>query len=182
MSQENLELFRGGLAAWNEGDYEAIVNLCHPEVEWTFSDRLPDATGHIRGREEVRRFFQTFTGDWSEISIRADRVVDAGDHVVANVHFLARGRDGIEASMSFVHVWTVRDGTDRPLSRLPDVRRGPRGRRPAGAAGRSRLACEQRLERAGAGFTVPAVGALHAAIGSDAARRRGLVASKPNPL
>ena len=110
MSEENLELFRGGLAAWNEGDYEAIVTLCHPEVEWTFSDRLPDATGHIRGREEVRRFFQTFTGDWSEISIRADRVVDAGDHVVANVHFLARGRDGIEASMSFVHVWTVRDG------------------------------------------------------------------------
>jgi uncharacterized protein len=110
MSEENLELFRGGLAAWNEGDYEAIVNLCHPGVEWTFSDRLPDATGHIRGREEVRRFFQTFTGDWSQISIRADRVVDAGDHVVANVQFLARGREGIEASMSFVHVWTVRDG------------------------------------------------------------------------
>ena len=25
MSQENLDLFRAGLAAWNEGDYEAIV-------------------------------------------------------------------------------------------------------------------------------------------------------------
>jgi ketosteroid isomerase-like protein len=110
MSQENLQLFRGGLAAWNAGDYEAIVDLCHPDVEWTFSDRLPDATGHIRGRGEVRKFFQNFTGDWSQIRIRADRVVDAGDHVVANVEFLARGRDGIEVSMCFVHVWTVRDG------------------------------------------------------------------------
>lgn len=110
MSQENLQLFREGLAAWNEGDYEAIVDMCHPDVVWTFSDRLPDATGRIEGRDAVRRFFETFTGDWSEISIRADRVVDAGADVVSDVAFLARGRDGIEVSMRFVHVWTVRDG------------------------------------------------------------------------
>jgi uncharacterized protein len=110
MSQENLALFRSGLAAWNEGDYEAIVAMCHPDVEWTFSDRLPDATGHIRGKEEVRRFFETFTGDWSEISIRADRVADLGPHVIADVAFLAKGRGGIEVSMKFVHVWTIRDG------------------------------------------------------------------------
>ena len=27
--------------------------MCHPGVEWTFSDRLPDATGQIRGRDAV---------------------------------------------------------------------------------------------------------------------------------
>ena len=63
MSQANVELFRAGLEAWNEGDYDAIVEMCHPDVEWIFSDRLPDATGQIRGRDEVRRFFETFTGD-----------------------------------------------------------------------------------------------------------------------
>jgi uncharacterized protein len=110
MSEETLGLFRTGLAAWNEGDYEAIVDMCHPDVEWTFSDRLPDATGRISGKEDVRRFFETFTGDWSEISIRADRIVDRGPNVVADVAFVARGRDGIEVSMRFVHVWTVRDG------------------------------------------------------------------------
>jgi uncharacterized protein len=110
MSQENVDLFNAGLAAWNDGDYEAIVNLCHPDVEWTFSDRLPDATGHIQGKDEVRKFFETFTGDWSEISIRAERMADPGPHVIANVAFLAKGRDGIEVSMLFTHVWTVRDG------------------------------------------------------------------------
>jgi ketosteroid isomerase-like protein len=74
MSEENLELFRRGLAAWNAGDHEAIVEMCHPDVEWTFSDRLPDATGEIRGKDSVRTFFETFTGDWSEISIRPDRI------------------------------------------------------------------------------------------------------------
>jgi uncharacterized protein len=110
MSQENLELFRTGLAAWNRGDYEAIADLCHPDVEWSFSDRLPDATGHIRGRDDVRRFFQNFTSDWSEISLHAERITDPGDHVVADVAFVAKGRDGIEVTMHFIHVWTVRDG------------------------------------------------------------------------
>jgi ketosteroid isomerase-like protein len=110
MSQENVEMFQSGLAAWNAGDYEGIVDMCHPDVEWSFSDRLPDATGHIQGKEEVRRFFKTFTGDWSEISIRANRIADRGEDVVAEVAFVAKGRDGIEVSMQFVHVWTVREG------------------------------------------------------------------------
>jgi ketosteroid isomerase-like protein len=110
MSQQNVEMFRAGLAAWNEGDYEAIVDMCHPDVEWSFSDRLPDATGQIQGKDEVRRFFRTFTEDWSEISIRPDRVADRGSDVVAEVSFVAKGRDGIEVSMQLVHVWTLRDG------------------------------------------------------------------------
>jgi uncharacterized protein len=110
MTQANVDLFHDGIAAWNRGDYEALVDMCHPDVEWTFSDRLPDATGEIRGKEEVRSFFERFTSDWAEIFIRPERVVDPGDDVVTLVEFVARGRDGIEASMHFVHVWTVRNG------------------------------------------------------------------------
>jgi uncharacterized protein len=110
MTQQNLELFHEGTAAWNRGDYEALVDMCHPDVEWSFSDRLPDATGQIRGKDAVRDFFERFTSDWAEISIRPERLVDVGDEVVALVEFVARGRDGVEATMRFVHVWTVRDG------------------------------------------------------------------------
>jgi uncharacterized protein len=106
----NVDLFRRGLAAWNEGDLEAIVEMCHPDVMWTFSDRLPDATGEICGKDAVRRFFATFTEDWSEISMEAEQVVDAGDDVVADVRFVAKGRDGIEVSMRLIHVWTARNG------------------------------------------------------------------------
>jgi ketosteroid isomerase-like protein len=62
MSQGNLQPFHDGLAARNEGDYEAIIDMCDPNVAWTFSDRLPDATGAIRGKPAVQRFFETFTG------------------------------------------------------------------------------------------------------------------------
>jgi ketosteroid isomerase-like protein len=110
MSVENVNLFRKGLAAWNEGKLDAIVDMCHPDVEWAFSDRLPDATGNIRGRAAVRDFFATFTQDWSEISMDAEQVFDHGDDVVADVRFVARGREGIEVSMRFVHVWTAQNG------------------------------------------------------------------------
>lgn len=110
MSSKNVDLFRQGLAAWNEGNLEAIVEMCHPDVEWTFSDRLPDATGRIRGKAAVRDFFVRFTEDWSEISMVAEQIFDAGDDVVAHVRFVAKGREGIEVSMRFVHVWTVQNG------------------------------------------------------------------------
>jgi len=110
VSLENVDLFRKGLAAWNEGDLEAIVEMCHPDVEWTFSNRLPDATGRIRGKAAVRDFFTTFTQDWSEISMVAEQIFDAGDDVVADVRFVAKGREGIEVSMRFVHVWTAHNG------------------------------------------------------------------------
>jgi ketosteroid isomerase-like protein len=110
MSEENVQLFRRGLAAWNERDFGAIVEMCHPDVEWTFSDRLPDTTGDIRGRHAVSDFLARFTEDWVEISISADQVIDAGDDVVADVRFVAKGRDGTEVSMQFIHVWTTRNG------------------------------------------------------------------------
>jgi ketosteroid isomerase-like protein len=56
MPQDNVELFRRGLAAWSEGDFGVIVEMCHSGVEWTFSDRLPDATGDIRGKQAVSDF------------------------------------------------------------------------------------------------------------------------------
>lgn len=110
MSQQSVKLFRRGLAAWNQGDIPAIVEMCHPDVEWTFSDRLPDATGDIRGKQAVSDFLARFTEDWDEISMFADQVIDMGEDVVADVRFVAKGRDGIEVSMQFIHVWTTRDG------------------------------------------------------------------------
>lgn len=68
MSEENVQLFRRGLAAWNERDFGAIVEMCHPDVEWTFSDRLPDTTGDIRRMHAVSDFLARFTEDWSRSS------------------------------------------------------------------------------------------------------------------
>jgi ketosteroid isomerase-like protein len=106
----NMQAYERGIEGWNAGNIDAVVDQCAPDVEWRFSDRFPDATGTITGREAVREFLRRFRQDWSEISIVPHRVVEVGDNVVIDVEFRATGRDGIEVSIRFGHVWTGRDG------------------------------------------------------------------------
>lgn len=70
----------------------------------------PTRSGRSGDGAAVKDFLTRFTEDWSEISMFADRIIEAGDNVVAEVRFVAQGRDGIEVSMQFVHVWTAREG------------------------------------------------------------------------
>ena len=110
MSESNVELFRQGLAAWNAGDHRAVVDMCRPDVEWTFSDRLPDATGTIRGRAAVERFLERFVHDWTDIRISELRLAEGEDRVVAEVEFRAIGREGIEVTITFAHCWVAHEG------------------------------------------------------------------------
>jgi uncharacterized protein len=53
MSQENVEVVREAIEAFNRGDLEAALHRMHPDIEWQTLDAFPDA-GTYRGREEVR--------------------------------------------------------------------------------------------------------------------------------
>ncbi len=55
MSEENVELFRRGLDAFNRGDLEAWLATIHPEV--SFAPIRSSVEGTYRGHAGVRRFF-----------------------------------------------------------------------------------------------------------------------------
>jgi ketosteroid isomerase-like protein len=65
MSQENVEIVREAIEAFNRGDFEAALKRMHRDIEWQTLDAFPDAETY-RGREEVREFWQmwrdTFRG------------------------------------------------------------------------------------------------------------------------
>jgi len=91
-------------AAWNASDYEAIVEMCDPDVEWTFPIAFltpPGRSGGVLRARILRNLDLRLVRDLDP----PDRIADSGPHVVAN-EFAARGRDGIEVSMRFVHLWT----------------------------------------------------------------------------
>ena len=110
MSQENVELFHATNRAWNEGHFEAVVEMLDPDVEWTFSDRFPDAVGTIRSKDAVAKFLRSFSEPWAEIENRPSRVLETGDHVVTDTEFVGRSREGIEVRLRVGHVWTARNG------------------------------------------------------------------------
>jgi len=60
MSEENVEVVRKSVAAFNRGDFEAAIGAFHPEIEWIPYLGAVDRPIY-RGHEELM-------GMWSELN------------------------------------------------------------------------------------------------------------------
>jgi hypothetical protein len=99
MSQENLDRVRAGIAAFNGGDLEGLMEIYHPEVVF---DTLLLGTQH--GKEDVRRLFEENRGTLSGYTLEPVELVDVGEVVIAVIQLGGAGDDRI----AFVH--TFEDG------------------------------------------------------------------------
>jgi ketosteroid isomerase-like protein len=108
--QSNTALAERGYRAWNEDDLEALLAVCHPEVEYHSSGVFPGMNPVYRGEEGMRRWWATFHEPWSQINVIPERIVERPDGVAVLVRFEGIGRHGVETSMRFVNTIQVRDG------------------------------------------------------------------------
>jgi ketosteroid isomerase-like protein len=110
MSQENVEIVRRGVAAYNRRDFEGLRALNAPvvEVDWSAS-RGPEA-GVYQGLEEVIGFYENFLGAWEEVTIQPHDFIESGDSVVVPNTTHLRGRDGIETVARSAFVFELRGG------------------------------------------------------------------------
>ena len=110
MTDDNREVLRAGLAAINSGDIDRIIEFVHPEFEATVPAELSAEPDIYRGREGIRRYFETFWDAMEEIHFEAERSWEAGEHVVVSFRLTARGKQtGIPVEQRAVFVWTLRD-------------------------------------------------------------------------
>jgi uncharacterized protein len=123
MSQENVKTMRRAYTAFNDGDLETVLATIDPDIEWNASDVFFDEPRTYQGRrawqEEFLRdlfeIFETYRGD-------PEKIIDAGEQVVAIVHVGGRGRrSGAEATARVAHVLTLRDGRLMRFAELKDV-------------------------------------------------------------
>jgi ketosteroid isomerase-like protein len=109
MSQENVEIVRAAIDAYNRGDLDAALKDAAPDYEIDMSR----AVGIVRGvysANQMRRIWEGFREAWESDQFGADEFIDAGEHVVTPFTNHLRGRDGIEVTARGVWVWTIRDG------------------------------------------------------------------------
>ena len=86
MSQENVEMVKGFLAAGAEMDKqtllaalpEVIAQTCDPEIEWHEDPQRADARVY-RGHDGVRESVERWLDQWDEYGTEAERFVDCGD-------------------------------------------------------------------------------------------------------
>jgi len=109
MSQENVEIVRALLNAYNAGDLDAFVALHDPNVIWAPLEGWPEADTLV-GREacmnQYERLREAFDVD------RGEAITDfiaAGDRVVVRINWRAMGR-GPDMNMELTRVLTVRKG------------------------------------------------------------------------
>ena len=111
MSQENVEVVRQAIEAFNEGDVEGSTAALAPEFEYVATGRVPGAEGVYRGPEGWGRFLELFWGEFEEARIEIRDLIASDDHVVAAQTFRGRGKQsGAETSWDLWQVWTLRDG------------------------------------------------------------------------
>ena len=102
---------REGIAAFNRGDWDAILGALTEDVEWQRVDVLPDGGGVLHGREAVRDLLRPDV--FAASRFEALEMVEGDDVLMVHGVFHATGASsGIELD---VHAYTVYKLNDEGL-------------------------------------------------------------------
>ena len=89
MSQENVEIVRRMVDAWNRRDLEVLPVLVHPEAEYVNSPTAVEP-GTRRGYDEITAVFQTQWEILLDARQEIERIYDHGDEIFVLGRFSRR--------------------------------------------------------------------------------------------
>jgi ketosteroid isomerase-like protein len=105
MSQKNVEIIQRG---YSGGDINSrvLVEILHPEVELLGAIGGMEEGNITLGREAVAQALDVDSEIWEERRMELQRIIDAGDRVIALVHEYRRGKGSgvaVEADIALVY-------------------------------------------------------------------------------
>jgi ketosteroid isomerase-like protein len=109
MSQENVEIVRAAVEAWNTADMDAVSEGLDPDVMARALEGWPEQ-GPFVGREAVMDWYRQVREAWDIDTVEPIGFVEAGDRVIVRVRWHGTGQ-GPESTMEFTSVYTLRKGT-----------------------------------------------------------------------
>jgi|SoiMethySBSTD1v2_1073268.scaffolds.fasta_scaffold301816_1 ketosteroid isomerase-like protein len=109
MSQQNVEIVRRFYA---EPKTELALDFYAPDIEWDmthYADWMDDPV--FRGHDGVRTFMRNWIASFDKWELTVDRVIDAGDDVIAVVNDMVYVRGSrVPIHRSFAQIFTFRAG------------------------------------------------------------------------
>jgi uncharacterized protein len=98
-------------AAAGRGDFEAMMQLLDPDVEWITPQTLPWSRGDYHGRAQVGEYFASLGEAADDVRVEPAELLSCGEHVVALGDYSGRSRStGRSFNARFAHVMTIREG------------------------------------------------------------------------
>jgi ketosteroid isomerase-like protein len=107
--QESVDTVRRLIAAFNRQDYDAVLELADPEIE--FHSALVEKQAYS-GYAGVRQYLETLDSAWSDWHTEDDRFVAAGEDQVLHLYRivgLGKG-SGVPVQQDLAALWIVRAG------------------------------------------------------------------------
>ena len=119
MSQENVEIVKAAIDAYNREDWDAMFKDAAPGLEFDMSRSLGPWRG-VYGLDQSRRFVDEFTDSWESARMEPHEFIEAGDLVVVPVTQHVKGRGGIEVVVRGTWVLTIRNGAIERVTMYQD--------------------------------------------------------------
>jgi ketosteroid isomerase-like protein len=112
MSQENVEVLRSAVAAFNRGDMDAFLEHWTPDIDYRAVEGAPDDHGPIKGKEPLRAYVQDWIDTFDDFRQEPVEVIDVGgDRVIAVIRISGRAKlSGVETDLTYAALYTLRDG------------------------------------------------------------------------
>ena len=111
MSEENVELLRRGVEAWNGRELDVWLDLGTPDVEWMPAGPAAVERTVYRGYEEVRDGIEAVFETWEVFELQENEVRDLGESALWLGRVRMRGNaSGIELDQEFAIHSVARNG------------------------------------------------------------------------
>ncbi len=110
MSQENVEIVRRALEAWNRRDLTAWLATMRSDAEIDWSRAEGPFKGIYRGHPAHRDFWDVFWSTFEDVKVESHGFTEIGPDVVYSNTARFRGRDGIEVAARSTLLNTVENG------------------------------------------------------------------------
>ncbi|MEK6327538.1 MAG: nuclear transport factor 2 family protein [Actinomycetota bacterium] len=110
MSQENVEIVRRVLDAWNRQDLDELLGLSDPEVEYVNSPTAVEP-GTRRGLDEIAVVWRTQWEILLDGRLEIDQIYDRGEEIIVLGRLSRRMPEGdARIEDQYLISWTIRDG------------------------------------------------------------------------
>jgi ketosteroid isomerase-like protein len=108
MSQENVEIVRRGYEAFAQGDIDAALAMCQPDIQVEDHERSLVTPTSYHGRDGFLTLFATVNEGFSDVRYTPEELTDVGDRVLVEVRRTGRGRaSGAQVEERQFHVWDM---------------------------------------------------------------------------
>lgn len=110
MQSENLDLVQKALEAFGARDFDALLELVHPEMEFfPMTRHLAGRPEPYLGHEGLRLYLDDVAAVWTEMEVVARRFSQGEDHVVVYGRLRGTTAQGMTYDAPADWIWKIRD-------------------------------------------------------------------------